>query len=200
MFFIYFKKHFVAPGGISTESSEVPAEIYSILFIQTNDDNDINQILWYPGVCCGTGYHQSESVGFFSPASDRGIGLFINSNSHVLRNIWWDYLQTLSLLEASEGSNRLRWLHSYFFDKRLIVLFEKYKHILEDFWELIVPLKRQTAYYDWSQNSVEHEKAERNEKIWARTFKYTQTTSALTGRCSRHWFESWWRYDGGGLS
>lgn len=78
-------------------------------------------------------------VGCFSPALDRSMCGFISSNSNVLCNIWWDYLQKLSSLEALEVSscrlrNTLIKLIAVMLPIKLLncVIWNK-KHILEDF-------------------------------------------------------------------
>lgn len=91
-------------------------------------------------------------VGYFSPALDRSMCGFISSNSNVLCNIWWDYLQKLSSLEALEVSscrlrNTLIKLIAFMLLIKLLncVIWNK-KRILEDFSGIVAHFSGSSMY------------------------------------------------------
>lgn len=129
-------------------------------------------------------------VGYFSSALDRSMCGFISSNSNVLCNIWWDYLQKLSSLEALEVSscrlrNSLIKLIAFMLLKLLNCVILNKKGIFEDFLGIVAHFRGSSVYgthptvKHMIQNSAEHRKAERHGKIWAKSFKDTQTPSAV---------------------
>lgn len=91
-------------------------------------------------------------VGYFSSSFDRSMCGFISSNSTVLCNIWWDYLQRLSSLEALEVSscrlrNTLIKLIAFILLIQLLncVIWNK-KRILEDFSGIIAHFSGSSMY------------------------------------------------------
>lgn len=131
-------------------------------------------------------------VGYILAALNRSMCGFISSNSNVLCNIWWDYLQKLSSLGTLEVSscrlrNTLIKLIAFILLIKLLncVVWNK-KHIFEDFLGIVAHFSGSSLYgkHPTAKNMIgfktrlSTERQERHGKIWARIFKDTQTPSA----------------------